>query len=115
MLAAAVAQAAAGSGQRPSGPVQDPARSGGRRAGTGRYLSHLGILSEAINHMLHTFAREYLVERIDGIVEHREITGYYPRLTLAARQRFASKGGCLVRFADANSARVVADGEWIVP
>jgi len=74
-----------------------------------------GILSEAINHMVDTFVRDYLLERIEGMLEHRIITGYYPRLTLAAKQRFASKGGYLVRFADASSARLIADGDWVVP
>ncbi len=74
-----------------------------------------GILSEALSHMVDTFVRDYLIERIEGMVEHRVITGYYPRLTLSQKQRFASKGGYIVRFADANGIRVVADGEWIAP
>jgi hypothetical protein len=73
------------------------------------------ILSEAINHMVDTFVRDYLVERIEESLEHRIITGYYPRLALAPGQRFASKGGFVVHFAGPAGARVVADGGWIVP
>ena len=73
------------------------------------------LVSETLNHMVDTFVRDYLVERVEGMLEHRIITGYYPRLTLAPGQRFASKGGYLVHFADATDKRVVADGDWIVP
>jgi hypothetical protein len=74
-----------------------------------------GLVADTVNHMVDTFVRDYLVERIEGMLEHRVITGYYPRLALAPGQRFASKGGYLVRFAQPDGARVLADGEWIVP
>lgn len=74
-----------------------------------------GLLSETLNHMVDTFVRDYLVERIEGMLEHRLITGYYPRLTLAPGQRFASKGGYVVRFAEAKGTRIIATGDWIVP
>ena len=74
-----------------------------------------GLVSETLNHMADTYVRAYLIERIEEMLEHRVITGYYPRLALAPGQSFASKGGYLVRFADPAGARVVADGDWIVP
>jgi hypothetical protein len=49
------------------------------------------------------------------MLEHRIITGYYPRLTLAPGQRFASKGGYMVHFAEPTGAKLMADGDWIVP
>lgn len=73
------------------------------------------ILSDTINHMSDTFQRDYLVERIGEGLEHRVLTGYYPRLALAAGQAFASKGGYVVRFAGTSGTRVLADGDWIVP
>ena len=73
------------------------------------------ILSDTINHMVDTFVRDYLVERVDDGLEHRILTGYYPRLTLTPGQSFASKGGYLVHFPAGLKGRVVADGEWIVP
>lgn len=73
------------------------------------------ILSDTINHMSDTFQRDYLVERIGEGLEHRILTGYYPRLTLAAGQAFASKGGYLVRFAESTGTHVIADGDWMVP
>jgi hypothetical protein len=74
-----------------------------------------GILADTLNHMVDTFVRDYLVERVEEMLEHRAVTGYYPRLALAPGQRFASKGGYLVHFAAASGTHVVADGEWVVP
>jgi cytochrome c553 len=74
-----------------------------------------GLLSETLSHMVDTFVRDYLVERIEDLIEHRILTGYYPRLSLGQGQRFASKGGYLVRFADSEGTRVVAEHEWQVP
>jgi hypothetical protein len=74
-----------------------------------------GILAETLSHMTDAFVRDYLVERIEDMLEHRLVTGYYPRLTLAPGQRFASKGGYFVRFADPRGTRIIADGNWLVP
>jgi len=74
-----------------------------------------GLVSDTLNHMGDTFVRDYLVERIEEMLEHRVITGYYPRLALAPGQRFASKGGYIARFADGTGTRIVADGNWIAP
>ncbi len=73
------------------------------------------ILADTINHMVDTFVRDYLVERVDDGLEHRVLTGYYPRLALAPGQSFASKGGYLVHFSEGPRSHVVADGDWIVP
>jgi hypothetical protein len=74
-----------------------------------------GLVSDAINHMVDTFVRDYLIERIEEMLEHRVITGYYPRLALAPGQRFASKGGYVVHFGSPTGTRIVADGGWVVP
>lgn len=73
------------------------------------------ILSNTLNHMVDTFQRDYLVERIEQMLGHQILTGYYPRLTLGAGQRFASKGGYLVHLAATPGAPVIADGGWVVP
>ena len=74
-----------------------------------------GLLSETLNHMVDTFVPDYLVERIEAMLEHRIITGYYPRLALAPGQRFASKGGYIVHFSEPTGTKLVADGDWVVP
>jgi hypothetical protein len=78
------------------------------------YLA-LGLVSEALNEMVDTFYGPYLVEYLQSMVEHRIVTGYYPRLTLAENQHFASKGGYLVHFTAPEGKRLVADGDWTTP
>ena len=75
-----------------------------------------GLLSETVKHLVDAFVPDYLIERLEDTVEHRILTGYYPRLTLAPNQRFASKGGFLVHFdATRGAGHLVADGDWITP
>ena len=74
-----------------------------------------GLVSDAVNHMVDTFVPDYLIERIEEMLEHRVITGYYPRLALAPGQRFASKGGYIVRFADPRGHQIIAISDWITP
>jgi hypothetical protein len=74
-----------------------------------------GLVSETLNHMVDAFVRDYLIERVEMALDHRVLTGYYPRLTLAPGQRFASKGGYIVRFSDPQGTKVAPLGEWITP
>lgn len=78
------------------------------------YLA-LGLVSEALKEMVDTFYGPYLIENLQSMVEHRIVTGYYPRLTLAENQHFASKGGYLVKFGQPVGTRLTADSDWIVP
>lgn len=81
---------------------------------TDTYLA-CSLLADVLNRMADNFSRPYLVEQLQESLEHRLITGYYPHLALASHQRFASKGGYLVRFRDAEGPALVAQGDWIVP
>jgi hypothetical protein len=73
------------------------------------------LLAEVLHGMADNFARPFLVEQLQAMLEHRIITGYYPHLTLASNQRFASKGGYVVHFRDPVGTALVAEGDWIVP
>ncbi len=73
------------------------------------------ILSENLDSMRDDFVRDYLLERVEMLLGARVINGFYSRLSLASGQRFASKGGYIVRFAEPEGARVTAEGGWIVP
>jgi hypothetical protein len=84
------------------------------RVQTDTYLA-CNLLADVLNRMADNFARPYLLEQLQLLLEHRLITGYYRHLSLANGQRFASKGGYLVRFRGPTGAAVVPEGEWIVP
>jgi hypothetical protein len=72
------------------------------------------LIADALNnHMADVVVRPYLVEQLQGMLERRIITGYYPRLSLAPNERFASKGGYIVHFA--TGAQLTADTDWLVP
>jgi len=74
-----------------------------------------GLVSETLNHIVDAFVRDYLIERVEMALDHRVLTGYYPHLSLAPGQRFASKGGYIVRFADPQGSKVAPLSEWITP
>ena len=84
------------------------------RVQTETYLA-CAILAETLGSMLDDFVREYLIERLEVMLSSRIINAYYPRLSLAPGQRFASKGGYIVHFTEAQGTAVAADGDWIVP
>jgi hypothetical protein len=74
-----------------------------------------GLVSETINHIVDAFVRDYLIERVEMALDHRVLTGYYPRLTLAPGQRFASKGGYIVQFTEPQGTHIAALGDWTIP
>ncbi len=74
-----------------------------------------GVLAEVLDGMLDAYVPEFLLERLEGMLGTRLATGYFPRLSLAPGQRYASKGGYLVKFAEADGNRVIADGAWTIP
>jgi len=74
-----------------------------------------GLVAETLSHMTDAFVRPYLIERLQRMLDHRIMTGFYPHLTLAQNQHFASKGGYLVRFEAPQGPKIVADGGWTVP
>jgi hypothetical protein len=74
-----------------------------------------GLLSETLKHMVDAFIPDYLIESLQDTVEHRIITGYYPRLTLGPHQQFASKGGFVVHLEGTSTPRLIPDGDWITP
>ncbi|MGZ3425688.1 MAG: cytochrome C, partial [Polyangia bacterium] len=84
------------------------------RVQTDTYLACV-IVAETVGHMLDSFVRDYLVERVEVMLSHRLVNAHYPRLGLAPGQRFASKGGYIVHFAQPAGTRLAADGDWTAP
>ena len=73
------------------------------------------VTLDALAHMPGSYSPDYLIERLEGVLDHQLISGYYPRLGLAPYERFASKGGYIVHFAAPAGRQVVADTQWMVP
>jgi hypothetical protein len=73
------------------------------------------VLLETLASMLDEFVPDFLVERVEVMLDARIINGYYTRLGLAPGQRFASKGGYLVKFVGPAGVQLAADGDWTVP
>jgi len=74
-----------------------------------------GLTLETLTRMPGSFTADYLVERMEGMLEHQLVSGYYPALALAPNERFASKGGYIVHFAAPAGTKVVPDTDWRVP
>jgi hypothetical protein len=74
-----------------------------------------GLTMEALTRMTGSFHADYLVERMEGTLEHQLVSGYYPALALAPNERFASKGGYIVHWADSSGTKLVPDTDWRVP
>jgi hypothetical protein len=74
-----------------------------------------GLLRETLTRMSGSFTADYLVERLEGMLEHQLVSGYFPSLALAPNERFASKGGYIVHFAGPAGAKLMPDTDWRVP
>lgn len=73
-------------------------------------------LSEAMARLNGYWLRDYLVEAIEsGMADHGAETVLLPRFAFGPRQRFASKGAYILRYADAHSPRVEVQNGFIVP
>jgi hypothetical protein len=84
------------------------------RTQTDTYLT-CRVAAETVSMMREDLVRDHLIETFEMHLGMNLLNGYYPRLELAAGDHFASKGAFLVRFADPEGPRLVADGDWSVP
>ncbi|MGH8266590.1 MAG: c-type cytochrome [Steroidobacteraceae bacterium] len=73
------------------------------------------VLSEAVTHAFADVVPDYLIEQIENMISVKLLDGYYPRLGLAPGQRFASKGGYIIRLAPNPGGGLVVDSDWTVP
>jgi hypothetical protein len=73
------------------------------------------LVSDALASMAGYYSREYLIERIEHMVDRMLTSSVYPRLSLASGQRYASRGAYLVRVEDDAGFKLVPVSEWIVP
>jgi len=72
-------------------------------------------VSNAVDEMGENLFRDYLVERLEVLMERRPSPGRYPRLSLGPDQRVASKNGYIVRFTGPAATAIEPVGERMAP
>ncbi len=73
------------------------------------------VVMHSLRHMIDDFSRDYMVELIEHEAENALNTGTFPALSLGPGQRFASKGGYVIKLSDLRSANIEAITAWIIP
>jgi hypothetical protein len=68
-----------------------------------------------IRRMLDNYSRNYLIEKMEHMVENAQATGAFPRLSLGPGQRFASKGVYIGRFSSEAEDKIIPASKWITP
>jgi ABC-type branched-subunit amino acid transport system substrate-binding protein len=61
------------------------------------------------------FLRDYLIERIEHMVDNANYTSVYPGMSLAPGQRFVSRGVYITQFRPDDAGELVAVTDWYVP
>lgn len=70
-----------------------------------------------LEHIVDNFSRDYLLEYVEHEAENALNPGTFPTLSLGPGQRFASKGGFVVKLKDPSdiAAGIAPVSQWIVP
>lgn len=74
----------------------------------------LKMAGEAVIAIRGFFLRDYLLERIEHMVDRATYTSVYPRISLAPGQRFASKGAYILQAPRGGNELVAVTG-WVIP
>jgi hypothetical protein len=73
------------------------------------------VAGDALYHMGDNFSRDYFIERIEQMAGSTLFSSIYPHLSLGPGQRFASRGGYVVRFRAGEDAAPVPVSDWMIP
>ena len=73
------------------------------------------VTGDAVSHLGDNFSRDYLIERIEQMTQSSLSPSIYPHLSLGPGQRFASKGGYVIRFPPGTDGTPLAISEWLIP
>jgi hypothetical protein len=75
----------------------------------------LKVMGDALTHVRGYFFRDYVIERIEHLLDSVPYTSVYPRISLAPEQRFAAKGGYITQFSTSATPKLVAVTDWLTP
>ncbi len=81
----------------------------------GNMLFTLKVTGEVLTFMRGYFFRDYMIEKIEHMLDNVTFSSVYPRLSMAPDQRFVAKGGYLLKVADGREPRLVAASDWLIP
>jgi hypothetical protein len=73
----------------------------------------LKVLGDAVKHIRGYFYRDYVIEKIEHMIDDLPYTTIFPRLSMAPDQRFASRGFYLAK-ADGKGG-ITNISEWMAP
>jgi hypothetical protein len=81
----------------------------------GNAVFALRVVGEAIRTIRGYYLRDYLIERIEHMLDNSLFTSVYPTVTLAPGQRFVSKGTYITQFAGQDGGQLTAVTPWVFP
>lgn len=73
------------------------------------------LLMNAIKHARSNFNRAYIIELMEHKLDKALLTGMYPKLTIGPGQRYASRGGYIMKVPDDISEPLQPLSEWLLP
>ncbi len=75
----------------------------------------LRVAGEAVKKIQGYYLRDYMIERIEHMLDNSLFTSVYPSVTLAPGQRFVSKGTYIAQFAEQDGGKLTAVTPWVIP
>ena len=84
------------------------------RVQTGAFFA-ASLFNDGLKELHGYFVRDYLIERIEHMVDSSVTTSVYPRVSLSPGVRFASKGCSIVRLGPGDPPAPEPVSDWIVP
>lgn len=75
----------------------------------------LKIAGDAVKTIRGYYRRDYLIERIEHMMDNALYTSVYPSVTLSPGQRFVSKGAYIAQFSAQDGGKLIAVTPWRFP
>jgi hypothetical protein len=73
------------------------------------------VLMNAIKHARSHYNRAYIIELLEHKLDKSVLTGMYPKLTIGPSQRYASRGGYIMKVPGDASSPLQPVSQWLLP